>query len=96
VALVAVGVKLYALPVVMVVAGMPLIVGIGSATVIEKAGREIVPVMLVALITMLPKVPTLTVVGVPVNAPVDVLKVAHEGMLLMLKLVAFVAVGVKP
>jgi hypothetical protein len=60
-----------------------------------NAARENVPVVLVALMTMLLKVPTLAVVGVPVRVPVSVLKVAQEGLLLRLKLVAFVAVGVK-
>jgi len=65
------------------------------ATVIENAARETVPVLLVALITMLTVVPTFVLLGVPVNEPVVASKVAQAGLLLMLKLVAFVAVGVK-
>jgi hypothetical protein len=63
---------------------MPLIVGIGSATAMENVGSDVVPVLLVTLTAMLLKVPTLALVGVPVSAPVDVLKIAQEGRLLML------------
>lgn len=48
-----------------------------GATVIVKAGSDIEPAALEAVMIMLPTVPA--VVGVPVKAPVVVLSVSHDG-----------------
>ena len=52
-----------------------------GATVIEKAGSELVPVLSLTLITILECVAA--VVGVPLRRPVVVLKVAHVGRLVI-------------
>jgi hypothetical protein len=66
------------------VAGDPEITGgvFGrGATVIEKTGNELVPVLSLTLITILECVAA--VVGVPLRRPVVVLKVAHVGRLVI-------------
>ena len=50
-----------------------------------KAGKEALAEPLLALITMPEYVPALAAPGVPVSAPFVVLKLAHEGLLVMLK-----------
>ena len=55
----------------------------GGFTVIVKAGSEAVVLPSLTVMTMLACVAA--VVGVPLSAPVDVLKLAHVGLLLMLK-----------
>ncbi len=77
VAFVELGVNEYAVPTVAIVAGVPLIVGIGGFTVIVNAGSDAEPVTLVAVITILLNVPR--VVGVPVTAPVELLKLSPGG-----------------
>ncbi len=75
------GVKVYAVPAVAMVAGVPEMVGglAGAETVIEKAGSEALAEPSLTEITILEKVPTLAVVGVPESWPVAVLKLAHAG-----------------
>ena len=83
------------------VAGMPLIVGgAGSAAATAwmlNAGSEADSWPSLTLITMLANVPAL--VGVPLKAPVEVLKVAQDGRFWTLKVSAIPcgsdAVGVK-
>ena len=53
-------------------------VGMGRATVMVNAASEADPVALVAVMVMLLKVPA--VVGVPVNAPVALLKINPAGI----------------
>ena len=69
------------------VAGVPLMVGASLVlvTVRLKAGRAVVTVPSLTLITMLLVVPTLALVGVPLKRPVVVLKVAQLGRFTMLK-----------
>ena len=80
-----------------VVAGIPEIVGVWLAaafTEIEKDGSDTDPLELVAVMTILLKIPA--VVNIPLNAPFAALNVIPGGMLpVMLKLLALVAVGVK-
>ena len=54
-------------------------------TVIEKAGRAAWAVPLLTEITMLQLTPTLAAAGVPVIAPVAMLKVAQDGRFCTLK-----------
>ena len=49
-----------------------------------KAGKEALRLPSETVITILLVIPTSALVGVPVNAPVAVLKLAHDGLLLML------------
>lgn len=77
----AVGVKIYALPAVTDVAGVPLIVSVaGSAfTVTANAGRDAARDPLLTLILMFVKLPMFADVGVPNSRPLVELKFAHEG-----------------
>src|SRR5512139_4271200 len=63
----AVGVNVYCVPTVAVVAGVPEITGgvFEEATVIANAGSGVDALPSLTLITMLPKVPTLAAPGVP-------------------------------
>ena len=84
----AVGRKLYALPAVTELAGVPLIVGARLAvrdTVIENAGSATFVAPSLTEITMFEYVPTLAAVGVPLKRPVDVLKVAQPADSTILK-----------
>jgi hypothetical protein len=86
-----VGLNEYGCPTLAEVTGVPLITGarFGGSTVpedltaIEKAGRDTVVVPSDTAMTMLEWVPTCVDVGVPRNLPVDVLNVAHAGLLVM-------------
>ena len=94
----AVGVKLYAAPVVAVVAGVPLMVGAAFGVILmEKAGSATMCKPSLTDITMFDHVLPMT--GVPVSAPVAVLKAAQDGLFWMLNvkgsLSASLAVGVK-
>ncbi len=66
------------------VAGVPLIVGgrlvVGAVTVIANAGRAALALPSLTLMTMPEKLPVVPVGGVPVNAPVCMLKVAQAGL----------------
>ena len=100
---VAVGVKEYSDPAVAVVAGLPEIVSgvavVDVVTVMEKAGNFETEVPSDAPMMMLAYVPAWAAVGVPLNLPVAVLKVAHDGGFWMLNCSALPllseAVGVK-
>ena len=90
------------MPAVTEVAGVPLMVGgvFGIlATVIEKAESEVVVIPSLTLIVILLVVPTSVLPGVPLIAPLVVLKLAQVGKLLTLKVrvspSASLAVGVK-
>jgi hypothetical protein len=87
----AVGWKLYVDPTVTAVPGVPEIVvaaplGGGddpdeaAATVIANVGNETLALPSLTEMTMFAYEPTCALVGVPVRAPVDVLKVAHDGL----------------
>jgi hypothetical protein len=82
---VVVGVNEYAVPTVMLVPGEPEIVGpeTPAATVIAKAGREALATPSVTLITMPGSIPTSPAAGVPLSCPVAMLKLAHEGRLVI-------------
>ena len=77
----AVGVNVYCVPTVAVVAGVPVIVGatFAAVTAIENAGNAAVAWPSLTLIRMLVKVPTFVAPGVPCSAPVFALNVAHAG-----------------
>ena len=84
--------------------GVPLIVGGALFTLVTfrlKAGREaLAPLLSVTLILIPVVVPTSPLPGVPFNLPVEVLKLAQPGLLVMLKLrvsptSGSLAVGVK-
>jgi hypothetical protein len=78
----------YAWPTVTAVDGVPLIVGARFAelpTVIENGGNVAAKEPSVAVITMLVYVPTLDVLGVPDNLPVNRSNEAQPGLWLMLK-----------
>ena len=82
----AVGVKEYEAPACTEVDGVPLMVGGGTGaavTWIEKAGSETVLVPSVTLMVIPEVVPTFALDGVPLNCPVEVLKLAHEGLAAM-------------
>jgi hypothetical protein len=81
----AVGVKEYAVPAVTRVPGVPEIVGpeAPDTTVIVKAGSEALATPSLTLITIPASVPTSAAVGVPLSCPLAILKLAHEGRLLM-------------
>jgi hypothetical protein len=100
---VVVGVKLYTAPAPTEVAGEPPIVGGGSAgavTVMAKAASEAPRVPSLTLMTMLEKVPTFAVDGVPESLPVVLLKFAQEGRFATENVSGLpsglLAVGVKP
>ncbi len=79
----ALGVNAYAVPTVAVVDGVPVIVGgaLRAETLIVNGGSDVDTFPSLTPITMLAKVPTDVAVGVPANAPVLALKVAHAGRL---------------
>ena len=82
----AVGVKEYEPPACTEVDGVPLMVGGGTAAaaiLIEKAGSDTVLTPSETLIVIPEYVPTFALDGVPLNCPVDVLKLAHEGLAAM-------------
>ena len=81
----ALGVKVKACPTVTDVAGVPLMVGaaLAATTVIAKAGSDVFAAPSVTEMTMFDVVPTLPAAGVPFRRPVDVLKLAHDGLLLI-------------
>ena len=90
----AVGVKLYVLPTVTDFSGVPLIFGalfvvklvvVEDFTVIVNAGSLVTSLPSLTLMTMLPVVPTLLLVGWPHTWPVVVLKPSHDGLPLTLK-----------
>jgi hypothetical protein len=58
---------------------VPLVVG-APVTAIEKLANDAFAVPLLTLMTMPEKVPTLELVGVPLNLPVAILNVAQDGM----------------
>ena len=61
-------------------------VGDSAVTVTLNAGREaLAPLLSVTVITIPDVVPTLSLPGVAVNAPVIALKAAHVGLFVMLK-----------
>lgn len=100
----AVGVKAYALPTPTDVEGVPEMVGAvllvePEVTPIANAGSEVVALPSLTRMTMFENVPTLELVGVPAKRPVDVLNVAHTGLLEMLNVslspFASLALGVK-
>jgi hypothetical protein len=77
-----VGVKLYAVPTAIVVSGAPEIIGPpvpAAPTAIEKGASEALDEPSVTEMTMPTTVPMSLEVGVPLNAPVVVLKFAHDG-----------------
>src|SRR5687767_6917653 len=82
----ATGVKLYALPAVTLVAGVPVMVGarfvggvVGALTVMLKAGSEVVAMPSFTEITMPLAVPTFAAAGMPEMRPVDAVKVSQAG-----------------
>ena len=82
----AVGVKLYATPTFALVDGVPLIFGAVFVvdepdTVMLNVGSDAFVTPSVAVMTMLENTPV--AVGVPESLPVDVLNVAHDGLLRM-------------
>jgi hypothetical protein len=81
------------------VAGVPLIVGAGVVTVIEKLGSEALLVPSLTEITMFEVVPALASCGVPESWPVLVLRLAQVGLPEIEKVsvlpLGFVVVGVK-
>lgn len=84
----ALGWKLYDCPASTLVSGVPLIVGgellTGAAcTWIEKTGSWALVVPSLTLILMLLWMPTLPLAGVPLNRPVDWLKLAQAGLPVM-------------
>ena len=72
-------------------AGVPEIVGalFAAVTVIEKAGRLADSEPSEAVMTMAANVPALAAAGVPESRPVDVLKLAHDGLFEMLNVSAW-------
>ena len=93
----AVGVKLYALSCATEVAGVPEIIGASlmSVTLILKAGSAALNSPSLTRITIPSVVPTSLLLGVPMSAPVVVLKLAQLGLLLMLNVrVSFVSMSV--
>jgi hypothetical protein len=92
------GVKLYAVPAVAEVPGVPDIVGgwldgggddpADAATVIVNALSDAVALPSLTLITMFAYVPVWELEGVPVRVPVEALKVAHTGLFWMLNVSA--------
>ena len=78
---------------------MPLIVGawLVDVTAIEKVGSDADDVPSLTVILIFEYVPTCAVVGIPVRLPVELLKLAHDGLLVIEKLSvlpsASVAVG---
>ena len=81
----ATGRKLYAIPTFAVVGGVPAIAGALlvvelELTLIEKADKLAVLLPSVALITTLEYVPTCELLGVPLNRPVLLLKLAQLGL----------------
>jgi len=83
----AVGVNEYAVPAVTLVAGVPEIEGpeAPDTTVIAKAGKEALATPSLTLITIPAFVATSVAAGVPVSCPLAMLKLAHEGLLLIEK-----------
>ena len=81
----AVGVNEYACPTVTEVAGVPLMVGapLLAATEIANAGSDALAAPSVTEITIFEVLPTLAAAGVPLSRPVDVLKLAHDGLLVI-------------
>src|SRR5215472_9956926 len=81
----AVGAKEYVVPAVTLVPGVPEIVGpeAAEATAIAKAGSEALATPSLTLITIPLSVPTSAAVGVPLSCPLAILKLAHEGLLLI-------------
>jgi hypothetical protein len=57
----------------------------GACTVIENVGSETLALLSLTLIWMFANVPTLLVAGFPLKAPVTLLKLAHEGLLAIVK-----------
>jgi len=77
------GVNVYAVPTVAEVDGVPEMVGAvldEAETVMENAASDDLATPSLTLITILEKVPTLAVVGVPESLPLVVLKDAHAGL----------------
>ena len=82
---------------------MPEIVGGAAAgvavTTMEKAAREALCVPSLTDMVMLESVPASELAGMPVRAPVVLLNVAHEGLLVIVKVsvapLGSVVVGVK-
>jgi len=99
----AVGVKLYVCPSLTEVVGVPLMVGGGggadAVTWMLNACNEADAWPSLTLITMFENVPIFELDGVPLRAPVEVLRVAHGGRFCALKLSVIpdgpLAVGVK-
>jgi hypothetical protein len=81
----AVGAKEYAVPAVTLVPGVPEIAGPAApdTTVIAKAGREALATPSLTLITIPLSVPTSAAAGTPLSCPLAMLKLAHEGLLLI-------------
>src|SRR5215469_5700307 len=65
--------------------GAPAGGGAAAFTVMVKAGSETVVAPSLTEMSMFASVPTLATAGVPDSCPVVVLKLAHEGLLAMLK-----------
>ena len=86
---VTVGVKLYAASSATVVAGLPVITGASFSLVTVRLNAAKLSVTLlpsVTVITMPLVTPTSSLVGVPDNKPVAVLKFAQLGLLVILKI----------
>jgi hypothetical protein len=96
----AVGVKLYDVPCMTAVPGVPVIVGarFDCVTAIANGASAVVSWPSLTLILMFANEPTLAAAGVPCSRPVDAVNVAHVGRLTMLKVsvppFASLAVGV--
>jgi len=88
----------------MLVAGLPAMVGggagvvAGAVTARLNAGSATLEGPSLTLISMFAYVPTSVLAGVPLSSPVPLLKVAHEGLLMIEKVSVmppgFVVVGV--
>src|SRR6516164_6189045 len=61
-----------------VTAAVPVVAG--AVTVMAKAGSALDACPSLTLMMMLPKVPVCTLVGVPDNVPLAILKLAHAGL----------------
>ncbi len=77
---------------------LPVVTG-AAITATVKGAREVVTLPSLTLMVIPVDEPTLAAVGTPLNLPLAVLKVAHAGLLLILKPsaspLASLAVGVK-